>query len=111
MLEKKILTVLKPEIPEEIQAIGRINGEVQKRFPNLDDITLQAYVNEVVDAIARQNIPVAAVLIDGVNVQRLETIKKEMREIKVRIPTRVIIRFTDGSSLETKFEKVKKGFG
>ena len=98
-------------IPDEVKAIGRINQEVQNRFPSLDDITLQAYVNEVVDACVRVSIPVAAVLIDKVNPRRLETIQAEMKSLHVRIPTRVIINFLDGSTLQCKFEKQKKGFG
>lgn len=99
------------QIPEEILVIERINRETQIRFPSLDDITLQAYVNEVVNQTARLDIEAAVVLIDKVNPQRLNLIKKEMRELKIKIPTRVIIKFMDGAILECKFEKKKKGFG
>ncbi|MBO3462976.1 hypothetical protein G7B40_001635 [Aetokthonos hydrillicola Thurmond2011] len=95
-------------IPDEVLAIQRINQDVQRRFPSLDDITLQAYVNEVVDAIARANIAVAAVLIDKVSPRRLDAIREEMKKLTVRIPTRVIISFLDGSVLECKFEKSKQ---
>ena len=91
---------------DEVKAITKINEEINRDFPELKNSIL-AYVNKVVDAIARQNFPIAIVLVDKIDPRRVDAIRDVLSGYRARIPTWVIIQFLDGSDLKCKFHTKK----
>ena len=97
------------QIPEqdlaEVKAIADINGECDRRYPQLKHQSITAYIGKVVDAIYEKRIGAAVVIVDNIHPNRLDGIREALKDYKAKMPTEVLIRFLDGGMLRVKFDK------
>ncbi len=85
-----------------------INSELQCEYQNYIDEYLQQYLDIVIDRFINEGFKVCVCLISDIDDNLRDKFIDELKILKVKIPTEIIITFKDGSDLSCTYgEKMK----